>query len=441
MTPSIVVREYARLTTSIVNPTFDQATISKSAFDWLCKLASKFRTSGAQLLQIDNTQWLRLDNFVGILETPCGTTIEILPKHHDSESAIEKSRALLCRMIQAALDLPSRDVSATDITLFDAPLSEWIISQFLRQLDHLLKRGLKFDYCRVEEEQRNFRGQLNIALQVRQPPHRAHYFHIRHDVFSADCTENRLIKAALLVVCKRTQHPRNWRLSHELREIMSDIPDSKSVDQDFASWRSGRLMTQYQAIRPWCELILRQYMPMAIQGEWYGMSMLFPMEKLFERFVEAALRRDLNKDSQVTNQSRQQHICQHLGKGFFQLQPDLMVQNQNQHWILDAKWKRLNQSSSNKKYGISQADFYQLFAYGHKYIKRTQNEKELVLIYPRTATFSKPLPSFDFDSTMKLWVLPFELGEKFGEECLHIPSEMHLNSLMNNPSVLTQNTK
>lgn len=106
------------------NRGLDRATVIKSVFDYLCRLAGQFRVSGAQLLKLEGNQWLRLDNFVGILDTPCGTTLEILLKHHDTESSEDASRALLARMIQAALDLPVRQVGSTDITLFRAPLSE-----------------------------------------------------------------------------------------------------------------------------------------------------------------------------------------------------------------------------------------------------------------------------------------------------------------------------
>lgn len=125
MKKAVVVREYARLTTGqLEHPSLDRATVTKSVFDYLCRLAGQFRASGAQLLEVEGSQWLRLDNFVGILETPCGTTLEILPKHHDAESSEEASRALLARMIQAALDLPARQVGSADIALFRAPLSE-----------------------------------------------------------------------------------------------------------------------------------------------------------------------------------------------------------------------------------------------------------------------------------------------------------------------------
>lgn len=242
MKPTVTVREFARLTTCSVPASLDEATIAPGDFDWLCRLNASFRCGGAQLLQVDDRQWLRLDNFVGILETPSGTRIEILPKHHDELATPEKSRALLCRMIQAALDLPTREVGKADLSLFDAPLSEWVIRQFLDALDQLVKRGLRFDYLRVEEEQRFLRGQLDLGCQLRQPVGRRHYFQIKHDVFSPDRPENRLLKSALQLVASRTRNARNWQLAHELLGLMAEIPVSRHTQADFKAWRHDRLM-------------------------------------------------------------------------------------------------------------------------------------------------------------------------------------------------------
>lgn len=436
MKNQVVVREYAKLTTCLVEPSLDRATVSKSAFEYLCRLASQFRAGGAQLLEVEGSQWLRLDNFVGILETPCGTTLEILPKHVDAEGSEEEARALLARMIQAALDLPARQTGPANLALFKAPLSEWVRRQFLCALEHLVKRGMKFDYLRIEEQQRHLRGQLDVNRQLRQPPHRSHYFHTRHDMFSLDFPENRLIRTALAHVATSTQDPSNWRLSHELLQVLVEVPTSRNVPLDFKAWRGGRLMAHYADILPWCQLVLGQHLPLAVQGEWHGMSLLFPMEKLFERFVEAALRRNLRKTVRLMAQSRAAHLCQHEGKGFFQLRPDMMLDDGERRVILDAKWKRLNANARDKKYGIAQSDFYQLFAYGHKYIEPNQPCKELALIYPRTASFSAPLPPFSFAPDMTLWVLPFELGTKDGEEHVIVPSAMRLVKVIANPGVV-----
>lgn len=409
----ITVREYARLTTQPVpDGSLDLAQVSPSAFDYLCELSASFSRSGASLLvQQDGSRALKLDSYVGFVETPCGTRLEILPKHTERDGCRDESRELLQRMIQTALDLPSREAGAADLKLFDAPLSEWVMRQFLDALDYLIKRGLRFDYQRVEEEQRFLRGQLNVVAQMRQPPGRQHHFQIRHDIFLPDRPENRLLKRALEKVCTNTQEPGNWRLAHELRSLLQEIPASRDIRQDFKQWRSDRLMAHYQPIRPWCELILGEQSPLSVAGDWRGISLLFPMERLFEQYVEVLLRRQLPAGASLLPQRSSEYLCWHQGQRMFQLRPDLLLNYNKQCWVLDTKWKLLDGADRQSKYGLSQADFYQLFAYGHRYLP---GEGEMVLIYPRTERFSQPLEHYRFDNggNLTLWVLPFDLQKQ-----------------------------
>lgn len=407
----ITVREYARITTDSVVASMDCAQVSATAFDWLCQLNETFSRAGAALVQIEGRRWLKLDNYVGVLETPCGTRLEILPKHIESDDCVVQSRALLRKMIQATMNLPTRNVGAASLELFDAPLSEWVMRHFLDALDHLIKRGMRFDYQRVEEEQRFLRGQLNMVAQMRQPPGRQHHFQIRYDIFAPDRAENRLLKLALENVCKATQDPSNWRLAHELRSLLSEVPSSRHIKDDFRKWRVDRLMAHYQPVKPWCELILNQQMPVAVSGDWRGISLLFPMEKLFERYVGSWLNQALSADVHLTTQASSEYLCGHEGGRMFRLEPDFLVTRAEQHWILDTKWKRLDSSAKNEKYGLAQSDFYQLFAYGQKYLK---GQGELVLIYPYRKAFMEALPIFKFDERLTLHVLPFDLAN----ECL-----------------------
>jgi 5-methylcytosine-specific restriction enzyme subunit McrC len=414
---TVVVREYARLTTEPVEATLDQATITTEAFDWLCKLASGFSKGGATLLQIENRRWLKLDNFVGVVQTPCGTLLEILPKHTDQtgEEAATASRTLLIKMLEVALDLPVRSTDKTDIETFRHPLLEWVMKQFVLSLDHLVKRGLRFNYQRIEEEQRYLRGQLDVVKQMRQQPGRAHIFNIRHDLFLPDRPENRLLKTALMRVCKTTKQSNTWRLSHELAGLLAEIPDSKDIQNDFRQWRNDRLMAHYAPIHPWCELVLSQKMPLALRGKTQGISLLFPMEKLFERYVEIQLRKQLPVPYTLKYQASSKSLCSHKGEDMFQLRPDFLIMNGNYTVIvLDTKWKLI--STNENKYGLSQADFYQLFAYGHKHLA---GKGEMLLIYPQTDNFNEVLPKFEFSPDLNLWVAPFDLEN----DKLHWPTE------------------
>lgn len=407
----VVVREYACLTSSKLDQsTLDLAQISESAFDWLCDLAGSFRSSGASLLQIDSRRLLKLDSYVGVLESPCGQVIEILPKHHQGDDCEISARQLLCKLIESALDMKSRSTTEAGLEIYKTSLSEWVMRQFLLALDHLLKRGMRFDYQRIEEEQRFLRGQLDVVKQMRLPPGRQHLFNIRHDVYLPDRPENRLLQSALKLVCKSAKNAENWWLSHKLAGSLQELPKSDDVEKDFRLWRNDRLMAHYQPLRPWCELILHQHMPKAVAGTFRGISLLFPMEKLFESYVEKQLRSALPAGARLQKHARTKYLCSHSHTFFFRLEPDLFLNLNGEKIILDTKWKLLDASDSKKKYGIGQADMYQLFAYGHKYLR---GKGRLILLYPSHEKFNKDkvISDFKFDNDLRLSVLPFDLDD------------------------------
>ena len=361
---TVQVREHAWLCTEAVVPSLDCAQISPSAFDYLCQLSERFSRSGARLTQVEGRQRLKLDNYVGVLQTPCGTVIEIVPKNHAEGGSLSEARALLRKLLLALLDVPARDVGPAALQLFDAPLSEWVMQQFLQAMDVLLGRGLRMDYVRVEDELPFLRGQLNLNAQLRQPPGKGHYFHVRHDVYGPDRPENRLLKLALERVRQATHSPENWRLAQELSVRLHEVPASRQVAQDFRAWGTDRLLAHYRAVKPWCELILHQYMPLAIFGEHQGLSLLFPMEKLFERYVARWLRGALAPGVEMRTPARSQSLCTHDEASIFQLEPDIFITQGAQRWVLDTKWKLLDEADRRGKYGLSQSDFYQLYAYG-----------------------------------------------------------------------------
>ncbi|MGV3710385.1 MAG: McrC family protein [Gemmatimonas sp.] len=406
---NITVREYARLTTDAVqSPGLDEQQISESAFNWLCAESARLQSTGARLVQVGNTRWLRLDNYVGVIETPCGTRIEILPKSTDGSESASASRRLLRKMLAQCLDLSDRTLSKAAIAAFDAPLDEWVMAEFLQALQVLVKRGVRFDYHNVQEEQRFLRGRLEVSRQLRQPPSRQHVFQVEHDVFDADRPENRLLRSALDRVCKAAREPSNWRLSHELSSLLSNVPRSLDIANDLRRWRNDRLLAHYKPIRPWTALILGEQTPLTTLGEWHGASLLFPMERVFERYVEACLRRELPSDVVMRRQVRQHHLAQHRGESWFTLMPDFHFSRGDQVWVLDTKWKRLSEAkySAGEKYDLNQSDFYQLFAYAQKY---QDGVGDVFLVYPKTADFSACLEGFEFSDRSTLWVVPFDL--------------------------------
>ena len=128
---AVTVREYARITTGpmAVANGLDQAAVSDAAFDWLCKESERLRKAGAGLVQLEGRRWLRLDNYVGVLQAPDGTRIEILPKTFDEGDDATQARRLLQKMLQRCLHLEPRISAPTGLQVFDGPLTEWVIQQ------------------------------------------------------------------------------------------------------------------------------------------------------------------------------------------------------------------------------------------------------------------------------------------------------------------------
>ncbi|TCB69245.1 restriction endonuclease [Acinetobacter sp. ANC 4216] len=417
--PDFTVREYAFISIAYEGcpkSTLDHAYISESAFEHLCELAASFSKHGAKVFELAGRRKIKLDQYVGVIETKCGTRIEMLPKHvemsgTDDQSIIQQERRLLQEMLSVSLHLPYREAGAANLNRFKQSLHEWIISQFLASFERLVQRGLRFDYNRVQEEQRFLRGQLQHVKYMRQPPSKRHIFPIEHDVYEVNRPENRLIRTALEIVCKKAKDASNWKLAQELRLMTGEIPRSQNIRQDLRQWQSGRLLALYDEIKPWTELILGEYMPVSTSGEWRGMSLLFPMEKLFEHYVAYHLRRNL-PECKVKIQHAMEHICKHQNSNIFKLKPDIFIErSDDKNIVMDTKWKLIDQSDRSGRYGLKDSDIQQMFAYSHFYL---EHESEVILIYPyRVEKFNRPLDEFEFRQTdgAKLRVVPFNLDE------------------------------
>lgn len=148
------------------------------------------------------------------------------------------------------------------------------------------------------------------------------------------------------------------------------------------------------------------------------------MPQLFEKYVAKTLQKQLKPGHRLQIQPSRQTLVSHTLKSetqktsdhlkqqnWFGLEPDLAIYKGTEcQVVLDTKWKFINQEKANSKdkYGISQADLYQMFAYGQKYL---EGRGKIVLIYPMHQKLNEHLPVFDFSDELTLYVIPFDLKE------------------------------
>jgi 5-methylcytosine-specific restriction enzyme subunit McrC len=288
-------------------------------------------------------------------------------------------------------------------------LHELLISHFLQAVVLLVRHGVRSEYQRLDRQSPFLKGQLQVAKQINQRPGRQHYFHVSHDVFSPDRAENRLLHSALKQVLKWSSSTANQRLARELLFVFHDINESSNLGLDFKAWKDDRSIAHYRPLKPWCELILSYQSPIAMVGQHKGLSFLFPMEQLFEKYVARQLSRKLPSNLHLKSQVSSLSLTSHNGKKWFRLKPDIVIyEKQRVVSVIDTKWKLLDETQGNTKhkYGLNQSDMYQLFAYGEKYLQGTG---DLYLIYPKHLAFTGSLPSFEFHDDLKLHVVPYDL--------------------------------
>ena len=92
---------------------------------------------------------LQAQNYVGVIQTKDGTTIEILPKIQKVDE--DKSKEILIKMLKTLRKSPFKNFNMANLKSSKMPLLEIFISMFLEELSKLIKIGIKSDYITKEE--------------------------------------------------------------------------------------------------------------------------------------------------------------------------------------------------------------------------------------------------------------------------------------------------
>lgn len=386
--------------------------ISKRAFEYLKDVSLSAGESDTNkclgLTKRFGHELLQVKNYVGVLFTPTGEHIEVLPKTGrkslTQEQAVSESREMLLMMLQHLGSFRYVSFNKTNIATKKMPLLDVFISQFLQSVNTLVKRGLKSDYVTQEANLHFQKGKLKVSQQIRHNVVNKHKFYVEYDEYLINRPANRLIKTALLKLSNYTRLATNQKLLRELQFAFADVPTSKSVKQDINALKLDRGMVDYHSPIAWAKLILNGFSPLSMKGDSSALSLLFPMEAVFESYVASVLRKQLPDDVELTTQASSKYLVTHNDRNQFQLKPDLLMNfPDNSKLVLDTKWKLLDIEEYN--YGLSQSDLYQMFAYGHKYLNGIG---DLLLIYPAHSGFEKPIEfSFDYSESLRLWCVPF----------------------------------
>ena len=357
------------------------------------------------ILQLRNNNDLRAQNYVGIITTRKGTVLEILPKIDLSgDEDNKRTKEIFLNMLRTWRGLSEAQFSQSNINALPRfNMLEAFIRLFLDNLVALTRRGIARHYQSVEDNLSCLKGRLLFPQHLRINLANQARFYVRFDEFSADRPANRLINSAIHKLMPVVRQPQNQQLLYQLRLYFDEIPLSRQWQTDWDRHRVDRTMQHYNSVMQWVGLFLFGHGLTTFQGKHVNQSLLFPMEEVFEDFVTYHFRKDQNQFS-VKPQGPQEPLAKLNGKtDAFQMKPDITLSSSDKMFILDAKWKRINENTNDPKRGIIQADMYQLYSYGKKY-----GCEKVALIYPRTDEFENHF-HYRFDDNLSLFCFPFDV--------------------------------
>ena len=368
--------------------------ICKKDFDDIENFILKNSDENAPFLRIASGvggKFIQARNYVGVLQTKSGLTIEILPKIADKNDA-ERSKAVFIKMLRTLKNFPFKSSNLAILKTQNLPLLEIFISMFLCELEALVKKGIKSDYVALEENLNFLKGKLNINEQIKRNSIHKERFYVRYSEFLSDININRIIKTTLKFLYKKSNSSKNQQKIRELLFIFDEVLECEDYKNFFAKLVINRQVKHYEQTLLWCKIFLFNNSFTPHKGDDLGFALLFDMNALFESYVGNFIKKSFPG---TILQHSEKHLVEDPKS--FKLRPDIFLKGK---FIADTKWKIISSRD-----GISQADLYQLYAYGKKH----PCDGKLHLIYPKIDDIRQKTMKFRYDDEMWLEILYFDL--------------------------------
>lgn len=326
---------------------------------------------------------LRARGVVGVIAAG-GSALEILPKidvpGEEGERATGSIRRRLVHMLAVALDLK---IDAGQVTALDwqrETLLEILIRLFSEKLVDAVRQGMPRRYVEHADDLPALRGRLNITRQFTTLAVEPSRLACRYDALTPDIALNRIMKAAITRLSRIARTTDNQRRLRELAFTYADIAD---VPVSALRWDDvvlDRTNGRWRELINLARLLLGERFQTTSAGGSDGFSLLFEMNTLFEEYIARILKRALSDtELRVVSQGGRLYCLETADRqGVFQTRPDILIKRGDAVvQVIDTKWKRIASRIDDPKRGVSQADVYQMMAYGRLY-----QCGRLTLVYP-----------------------------------------------------------
>lgn len=335
------------------------------------------------------------------------TVIEVLPKIAGKELDAGSCRDVLIGMLSESRLIEPTTAATGPMRLQRTVLLDAFVLAFCRELEVQVAQGLVRQYVDRLDNIPVVRGKLRLELLFKENVVRKERMYCEYDELSADILLNRAIKGVLR---KLTRFPLGLRAAKYVRELslrfdaVSDVIATPGMLDDIAL---DRTMTRYASIVEQCRWFLHGIYPDVTTGDSEAAALLFDMNKLFEVCVTHAARREAwRRGLRVHAQGPRKWFARDVAgaRDIFAMKPDITITDAERVVLVvaDAKWKLLDENDG--KFGVTEADMYQMAAYASRY-----GAARATLIYPRQLGFTRRRELRTYTPQAVIELVPFDV--------------------------------
>lgn len=335
------------------------------------------------------------------------TVIEVLPKITGKEQQPGACRDALIGMLSESRQLQPATIGAGPVRLQKAVLLDAFVLAFCRELEAQLAQGLARQYVSHLENLSVIRGKLRWELQLKYNLAHRERVYCEYDEQSADILLNRILKGVLRRVSNLPLAAQATKCIRELLlrfdGVTDVVPSVGMLDELIVN----RTMARYESVLQQCRWFLEGTYPDVAAGANVAAALLFDMNKLFEDCVTRAARRlARSRGLRLQAQGPMQWFAREIAtdRQMFALKPDVTLSDDDGKVLLvaDAKWKLLDEDEA--KWGVAEADMYQLAAYAARY-----GAAQAALIYPKQRSFSVNRTLSLHRPALRVQLVPFDV--------------------------------
>lgn len=250
---------------------------------------------------------------------------------------------------------------------------------FVKELDGLIHKGLRSEYILQEENQPFLKGKLKLSEHIKRNYIHKERFYVEYDEYLQDRVENRLLKSTINFLLKHTNDYDNKKALRQQLFVFDEISFSTNYEIDFKKVNLHRGMEHYEKAMRFAEVFLLRNSFSSVSGNDNVFSMLFPMETVFEKYMEHVLensKEELGIKEIHTNGFKGKHkedwLLENGECRMINQKPDYLLEMENKKLIVcDAKWKLFDVNENETKdcstMSLSSSDVYQIFSYLNYY--------------------------------------------------------------------------